>query len=117
MDSFGRSMVFSACNLRLTAPRSRLLRKFVRSFVRSSFVRSLVLQILILPRLGPGRTAVRLGTGGAPALAKLKFEKISVSEKCFSSISVDFGGARRLLTSKSDSLTNFASDTQLLRSV
>ena len=93
-----------------------------RSFVRRSFVRSFVLQILILPRLGPGRTAVRLGTGGAPALAKLKFEKLKfekvlVSEKCFSSISVDFGGARRLLTSKSDSLTNFASDTQLLRSV
>ena len=86
------------------------------SFVVCSFVRK-TWQILILPRLGPGRTAVRLGTGGAPALAKLKFEKFSVSESCFSSISVDFGGARRLLTSESDSLTNFASDTQLLRSV
>ena len=41
----------------------------------------------------------------------------SVSERCFSSFSVNFGGARWLLTSKSDSLTNFAPGTQLLRSV
>ena len=57
-----------------------------RSFVRSSFVRSLVvrsfvvLQILILPRLGPG-SARRYGSGptaGAPALAKLKFEILTI---------------------------------------
>ena len=68
-----------------------------RSFVRSSFVRSKNLAKL--------------------KFEKLKFENVLVSEKCFSSISVDFGGARRLLTSKSDSLTNFASDILLLRSV
>ena len=48
---------------------------------------------------------------------KLFRRNVSVSETCFSSISVNFGGARRLLTSKSDSLTNFAPGTQLLRSV
>ena len=37
--------------------------------------------------------------------------------KRFSSFSVDFGGVRRVLTSKSDSLMNFASGTQFFRFV
>ena len=44
-------------------------------------------------------------------------EIVLLSERRFSSFSVDFGGARRLLTSKSDSLMIFAPGTQLLRSV
>ena len=43
--------------------------------------------------------------------------KLFGSEIRFSSFSVDFGGATPLLTSKSDSLTNFASGTQIFRSV
>ena len=46
-----------------------------------------------------------------------KSDFFTISEFGFSSFSVDFGGARRFLTSKSDSLTNFAPGTQLLRSV
>ena len=48
---------------------------------------------------------------------KKKLTKSFGSEICFSSFLVDLGGARRLLTSKSDSLTNFASGTQIFRSV
>ena len=48
---------------------------------------------------------------------KFVLRHFSVSERRFSSILVYFGGARRFLTSKSDSLTNFAPGTQLLRSV
>ena len=48
---------------------------------------------------------------------KKKLLNFSDSETRFSSFSIDFGGARRLLTSKSDSLTNFASGTQIFRFV
>ena len=46
-----------------------LSKSFVRLYVRRSFV---LLQILILPRLGPGRRTDG-SADGAPALAKLKF--------------------------------------------
>ena len=55
-----------------------------------------------------------------PSLGKIKILNLNFlfyEFLSFSSISVDFGGARRLLMSKSDSLMIFAPGTQLLRSI
>ena len=91
--SFVRSFVFRSFG-------SFVRLSFVRSFVRSFVVRSFV------------RSFKKLGKIKIFNLNFLFYEFLS-----FSSISVDFGGARRLLMSKSDSLIIFAPGTQLLRSI
>ena len=58
----------------------------------------------------------RFATFDFSTLKKL-FDEFFGSEIRFSSFSMDFGGATSLVTSKSDSLTNFASGIQIFRSV